>query len=51
MTSGDTIAVNVQSDWQFWPGGTKVTGPGCYAYQIDGSGFAEVIVFRAEISP
>jgi hypothetical protein len=29
-----------------WPSGTYVTGPGCYAYQLDGGTFTEVIVFR-----
>jgi hypothetical protein len=48
---GDAVAVNVQADWQYWGGSTEVTNPGCYAYQIDGSGFTEVIVFRAEVVP
>ncbi len=26
---------------------TRVRKPGCYAYQVDGTGFSEVIVFRA----
>ena len=30
-----------------WPSFTRVRGPGCYAYQVDGTGFSEVIVFRA----
>ena len=29
-----------------WPSFTHVTGPGCYAYQLDGRTFTEVIVFR-----
>ena len=45
----DALAVNVQADWQFWPGGTEVTSPGCYAFQVDGSDFTEIIVFRAEL--
>ena len=48
--SGDSIGVNEEADWQFWPGVTEVTGAGCYAYQVDGSGFTEVIVFRAELA-
>jgi hypothetical protein len=50
-TMGEALAVNVQADWQFWSGSTEVTGPGCYAYQVDGSGFTEVIVFRAALAP
>ncbi len=30
-----------------WPSFTRVRGPGCYAYQVDGTSFSEVIVFRA----
>jgi hypothetical protein len=30
-----------------WPGGTWVRSPGCYAWQIDGTSFSTVIVFRA----
>jgi hypothetical protein len=49
--TSDALAVDVQADWQFWAGGTDVTDPGCYAYQVDGSGFTETIVFRAELGP
>lgn len=48
--SGEAVAVEVQADWQFWPGSTEVTSAGCYAYQVDGGGFTEVIVFRAELA-
>jgi hypothetical protein len=30
-----------------WPSFTRVRAPGCYAYQVDGTTFSEVIVFRA----
>ncbi|MBX7270135.1 hypothetical protein KIF24_31685 [Micromonospora sp. Llam7] len=30
------------------PGTTTVSGPGCYAYQVDGTSFSFTIVFRAE---
>jgi hypothetical protein len=29
------------------PATTTVSGPGCYAYQVDGTTFSETIVFRA----
>lgn len=29
-----------------WPSFTYVSGPGCYAYQLDGRTFTEAIVFR-----
>jgi hypothetical protein len=30
-----------------WMTFTRVRGPGCYAYQVDGTSFSEVIVFLA----
>lgn len=30
-----------------WPSFTRVKAPGCYAYQVDGTSFSYVIVFRA----
>jgi hypothetical protein len=30
-----------------WPSFTRVQASGCYAYQVDGTSFSEVIVFRA----
>jgi len=30
-----------------WPSFTRVQAPGCYAYQVDGTSFSKVIVFRA----
>jgi hypothetical protein len=29
------------------PSYTRVRGPGCYAYQVDGLGFSYVIIFEA----
>lgn len=40
--------MRVTEDWQFFPGIVAVTAPGCYAFQLDGPSFTEVIVFRAE---
>jgi hypothetical protein len=30
-----------------WPSFTRVLSAGCYAYQVDGTSFSEVIVFQA----
>jgi hypothetical protein len=30
-----------------WPTLTRVRAPGCYAYQIDGTSFSSVLVFKA----
>ena len=37
--------------WRDWPSYTRVRAPGCYAYQVDGSGFSTVIVFPARVAP
>ncbi|TMM21872.1 MAG: hypothetical protein E6F95_09800 [Actinobacteria bacterium] len=33
--------------WREWPSETRLQASGCYAYQVDGTSFSEVIVFRA----
>jgi hypothetical protein len=33
--------------WRERPSYTRVRAPGCYAYQVDGKGFSDVIVFEA----
>ncbi|MGH2531951.1 MAG: hypothetical protein ACRDJW_06545 [Thermomicrobiales bacterium] len=33
--------------WRHWPSYTRVRAPGCYAYQVDGQDFSEVIIFQA----
>lgn len=34
--------------WANRPSFTRVRAPGCYAYQVDGTGFTEIIVFQAQ---
>lgn len=49
--AGGGVLVDVQSPYTLLaPGGTRVKGPGCYAYQVDGVGFGRIIVFRAVIT-
>lgn len=38
---GDGVLFDVTRTPSDWPSGTYVSGPGCYAYQIDGVGFTE----------
>jgi hypothetical protein len=33
-----------------WPGATWIKAPGCYAWQIDGTTFSSVVVFRARFA-
>jgi len=33
--------------WRYGPSVTILPGPGCYAFQVDGTTFSEVIVFEA----
>jgi hypothetical protein len=39
---------NTAEGFRQWPGGTWLRAPGCYAWQIDGTSFSHVIVFKAE---
>jgi hypothetical protein len=33
--------------WRAFPSATRLRGPGCYAYQIDGTTFSRIVVFKA----
>jgi hypothetical protein len=33
--------------WRVWPSATYIAAPGCYAWQIDGLGFTEIITIQA----
>jgi hypothetical protein len=35
------------SGWQHRPSFTRVRAPGCYAWQVDGTTFSRMVVFRA----
>jgi hypothetical protein len=35
--------------WRNWPSETLLKAPGCYAWQIDGTTFSTVVVFKAKI--
>ena len=37
--------------WRDWPSAIRLRAPGCYAYQVDGLGFSQVVVFEAIPSP
>lgn len=43
---GDAVVFRLADQAADIPSSTSVSGPGCYAYQIDGLDLAEVIVFR-----
>ena len=40
-------APRVTGGGRAWITSTRVRSGGCYAYQVDGTGFSEVVVFRA----
>jgi len=42
-----SIFPNVPAGWRMWPSGTYVASPGCYAWQVDGVGFTELITFHS----
>ncbi len=35
-------------EWRQWPSLTVAPGPGCYAFQMDGEGFTDTIVFAVQ---
>jgi hypothetical protein len=39
--------LNANAGWRTAPGGTWVQSPGCYAWQVDGLTFSDIIVVRA----
>jgi hypothetical protein len=43
--AGDTGS---SKGWRYFPSYTRLRASGCYAYQLDGTSFSEVIVFKAE---
>lgn len=43
---GDAVVFTLSGYPADFPSFTSVSGPGCYAYQIDGLNFSEIIVFR-----
>jgi hypothetical protein len=43
---GDAVVFPASEFPSDFPSATAVSGPGCYAYQIDGAGLEEIIVFR-----
>jgi hypothetical protein len=44
-SAGDAVTFPLNGGVGDWPSSTFVSGPGCYAYQIDGAAFTEVVVF------
>ena len=36
--------------WRLWGGYARLRSPGCYGFQVDGTTFSEVIIFRACLS-
>jgi hypothetical protein len=40
-------AENWSGGWRNFPSYTRLRAPGCYAYQVDGAGFSDIIVFSA----
>jgi hypothetical protein len=43
-------ADNWTGAWRNFPSYTRLRAAGCYAYQVDGAGFSDIIVFRAVVA-
>ncbi len=46
-TSELELAAEQETQWRYDPSSTLRRGPGCYAFQVDGTNFSDVIVFAA----
>jgi hypothetical protein len=44
------VRVSTDTGWTDWPSETRLQAPGCYAYQVNGLTFSEVIVFQAVLA-
>jgi hypothetical protein len=42
-------ADNWTGEWRNFHSYTRLRAPGCYAYQVDGAGFSDSIVFKAAV--
>jgi len=47
---GSGSSPDLEPGWSQLPSYTRIRAPGCYAYQVDGLGFTEVIIFEAVLS-
>ena len=47
LLESHSIFPNVPAGWRMWPSGAYVDSPGCYAWQVDGVGFSELITFHS----
>jgi hypothetical protein len=47
-STGEPGGTPVPKDARYRPSYTRLRGPGCYAYQVDGTSFSRVVVFRAD---
>ncbi|HET7037526.1 MAG TPA: hypothetical protein VFI42_17710 [Thermomicrobiaceae bacterium] len=47
LTFGAGGGGSTPSHFRNWPSYTRLRAPGCYAYQVDGTDFSDVIVFKA----
>jgi len=44
LVPADSATTVSSSGWRQWSSTAQVPGPGCYAFQIDGTAFSEVVV-------
>jgi hypothetical protein len=49
LAFGRESADNWAGGWRNFPSYTRLRAPGCYAYQVDGTGFSDVIIFKAAV--
>lgn len=47
---GGATTAGEEPGWRNWPSYTRLRAPGCYAYQVDGLDFSQMIVFQALVA-
>ncbi|SCG67227.1 hypothetical protein GA0070613_4271 [Micromonospora inositola] len=45
-SQAEALVFGLSNDPTQWPSGTFVSGPGCYAYLIEGTTFSDTIIFK-----
>lgn len=50
MNAPSAYSLGEPAGWREWPSITRLAGGGCYGYQVDGTTFSSVIVFRGVVA-
>jgi hypothetical protein len=51
LSTPGATSIGEPDGWRAWPSYTRLEAAGCYPYQVDGTDFSTVIVFRGVMAP